>query len=190
MKNKVAKTKSISNQVVLAALKKKAGPTISKLKKITKISSQKEFNEAAEQMKFVKKIGKEATAEKKSMLLGIKQTEAKIRAFFAPFEKDIVDLENDIKEHMSKFLEAQKKVVKQINQSFSSGKIAKISTYNNKIAATKVKGVRELKDLVIKDINKIPRDYMVPDEGKIKEALLAGEKVPGCELGTKQSIAI
>lgn len=45
---------------------------------------------------------------------------------------------------------------------------------------------RPVQELVIEDIKKIPREFLIPDEPRIKEALKSGSTVPGAKLITKQ----
>lgn len=184
------KKSGLSNMVVLAVLKKKAAPTMKKLKRVEKIATIKEYNVARDQMKVVKAIVAEAVKEEKSMLSGIKQTEQRIKEFFAPFKEDVANLEESIKNHMSDFIVSQQKLKEKIEAKVESGKMSVAKYTENLGEMGGIKGSKNIKQLVIEDEKKIPREYMVPDEKKIKEALLAGEEVPGCVLGTKQTIAI
>jgi hypothetical protein len=47
---------------------------------------------------------------------------------------------------------------------------------------------RKIKRLKIVDETLIPRKFLIPNEVAIKEALLAGEKVSGCELVEEEII--
>lgn len=57
-------------------------------------------------------------------------------------------------------------------------------------APTAIKGIRNIKKLVIVDVNLIPRAYMIPDEKKIEEALKNGATVPGAKLDEVQTLAV
>lgn len=188
--------KVISTQVLVASLEKKANPAIKKLKKIVTVDSVEEFQEAGIQLKVIKAVRKEAADEMSSMLSGIKLTEKKIREHFKPFFDKVDSLEADYKLLMSVFLEQSKKKQAKLNEDFETNKVKKISTYNNKLASmtvTHVKGgasIRKVQKLFIVDEKKIPREYLVPNEKKIREALEAGENVPGCELKYVEGISI
>jgi hypothetical protein len=51
-------------------------------------------------------------------------------------------------------------------------------------------GFRTLQKLSIVDENKIPREYLVPDEQKIKAALKVGKSVPGCVIIEEETLAV
>ena len=45
-------------------------------------------------------------------------------------------------------------------------------------------------ELVIDDVNAIPREFLVPDEKKILKVLRAGVAVPGCRAVDKKTVAV
>ena len=45
-------------------------------------------------------------------------------------------------------------------------------------------------DVVIEDVNAIPREYLLPDEKKIAKVLKAGVAIPGCRLEKRATVAL
>jgi len=46
--------------------------------------------------------------------------------------------------------------------------------------------MQKIKYLIIEDETKIPREYLVPDEGRILNAMKSGAEVPGCRIGIRE----
>jgi glycerate kinase len=171
-------------------LEKKASSSINKLKRITSITTEEEYNQARDQTKILKDVLSEATKQKKEMTDGIQKTLKAIQAHFKPFENKVAVIESEIKTLMAKFLDKKEEKKIQLEEKFSKGKM-KVSTFADKSSAlSSSAGVRKVEKLFINDVSKIPREYLVPDEDKIKQALKEGTKIAGCELKRVNSISI
>lgn len=197
MSKAVAKTNptkaKVSSLVVVSSLKKKAAPILSKLKKVEKITTQDDFNRAAEYVKALKDLASYAAKQEDDMTKGIKESLKLIRQHFKPFQDDVAKAEQETKLLMSVFLHRNNKQIEKVNKDFEVGGMS-VTTYSKKIAALQIKKgagkVRKLKRLHIFDEKKIPREYLWPNENAIEAALANGVKVPGCKMIEVDSIAI
>lgn len=192
-KSPTKKVSNINAHIVAATLRKEAAPIIKKVALI-EVSTIEQFNQAAELVKALKVMVAAARTEEDKFLVPLKNLMAITKEHFRPFFVEVDTIETTTKLKMSQFVESQNRAKLQLTEDLSSGKIKKLSTYVNKTAELEVRpttgSVRSIKTLKIVDGSKIPREYLVPDEQKIKAALLAGNKVAGCELENKTSIAI
>lgn len=158
------------------------------------IICQADFDTSASQVKFIKEVKKEGEKEKKGMTDGIKQSLKRIDAFFKPFFDRIDEAEKEVKIKMDTWLKAQEAKEAKLLGDFKSGKVS-VSAFSKKQDSFAVKSgggasIKNNKVLEITDIKKIPREYMVPDETAIRNALLSGTSVPGAKMAVKKTIAI
>lgn len=200
VKNKPA-TKAVAALVVGAnvsdtvnGLSKKATPIIRKLNML-EVKTKEDYDLAAKSIYTIKEYRDEAAVLQKGFLDPANTIIKNTRALFKPFLDLIDESERATKERMVVYLEKQEATAAKLMDSLESGKIKKLSTVVSKQNelldnANDFSSVRKVKVLVIKNAKLIPLQYMVPDEAAIKKALLDGEKVPGCILEVKKSIAI
>lgn len=183
----------VSTQVVLASLQKKAGPLIKQLETIDEVNKAN-YDKAAETLKALKAIGKEADAQLHAIIDPIRAAEKAAKEHFKPFTNSIAELETSVKLKMSIYVENQNRKSMQVLKDFEVGKIKKVETVLAKQAEFEVSSesasVRKLTRA--KAVNKAltPREYLIPDERAILDALKSGKKVKGWELETVNSIAI
>lgn len=194
MKTKT-KSEQTNTMVVVASLQKQAQPFIKQLGGIATINSKAEFKEAAEKIKKLKILAQSAEVEEKKITQPLNDALKATREHFRPFKNLVGEWEQKIKLLMSVFVEKQKKVAAKVEDDFANGKIKKLSTAQNKMAAVTPENtdsvqVRKVWQLRIVDENKIPREFMVPNESAIKAAFKNGSKVPGCVWEQVESIAI
>jgi hypothetical protein len=180
--------------IVLSSLEKQSTPLFKKLISIEKIADQQTYEQASILVKKLKEFGKLAETEKRKMLDPVRETEKRIREHFKPFEVRLNEIETTIKLLMSNYLINNRKALEKVDEQFEKGKIKSIGAYTDKVAALQVNSIaatiRKVKKLQINDANKIPREYLIPDENKIFEALKNGESIPGCSIVTVDQIAI
>jgi len=180
-------------QVVMQSLMKKAKPIQSKLSDL-QIVNQQDYDNAGAMVKTLKALAKEAEVEEYKITKPLNETLKAVREHFRPFKESVKELEEDTKLKMLLFVKKQEKAKEKLESKFESGEIKKISTLISKqeeldVVSSSSK-IRKIKVLVIKDESKIPREYLVPDEVKIKKALADGKSVSGCSLEEQNSIAI
>lgn len=180
-------------QIVLRSIEKKSLPLKKKVSDL-EVKTQADFDRAGELMKELKSYTKLAKSEEAKIVDPLKQALKATQSHFKPFYDSIELIELDTKLKMSSFVQANERKQLEVKKSFEAGDIKKMSTYIKKNEELEVKSenasVRKLKTLVITKESLIPREYLVPDEAKIKAALLAGEKIPGCKIELVNSIAI
>lgn len=164
--------------VVIASLEKKAAPLFRRLPE--KITTKQQYEDAASNMKAIKMLVKDAEKEKKHLLDPLAEVVKRIREHFKPFEVKAAEAEAKLKQQMSGYLLEAEKKAKAIEQKLEDGKIKKVATAvkkQNEILATT--NIRKVWTAVCVNVNKTPREYLVPDEAAIKAALKNGEKVDG-----------
>lgn len=188
------KKSETSVAVVMQALEKEAAPLKKKVSNLV-ISDRESFEQAGSLLKVLKEKAAMAKEQESKIVDPLKQSIKAAQEHFKPFYKAVEQIEVDTKLKMSAFLEKQKAAQRKLDSALENGEIKKISTYTKKLAdvaiqSTESVSVRKIKKLAILNANLIPREFLVPDEGAIKMALLSGKKVPGCELQTIESLAI
>lgn len=182
--------------VVLASLEKKANPLFKKLP--TTITTKQEYEDAASNMKLIKMLVKDGGVEKKILLDPLTEIientnilAKRIKDLFKPFEDKVEQKEDELKNLMLGYLIESKKQIAKISGDLSSGKIKKASTAvkkQNELQATS--NIRKVWTAICEDENKTPREFMVPDEAAIKEALKGGKKVAGWTYKQIETIVI
>lgn len=184
---------AINSLVVAKSLEKKSLPIRKKVSDL-EVVDQESFDLAASLIKQLKAYVKESKAEEDKIADPIKEALANLRAHFKPFNDSIAALEFDTKLKMSVWVEGQQKKQLKVAEDLESGKIKKVSTFISKSEALQVKSpsasVRKVKVLRITNEKLIPREYLVPDEAKIKADLLKGISIAGCKIDLENSIAI
>jgi len=187
------KNDKVSVEVILASLRKEAAPLFKKLSNVS-VSSQSDYTKLTEQISFLKAIGKRAEAQRKGIVDPINGSIKKINELFKPFAQQIFHKEQMVKQELILYLEKQEKKSLQLEEKLASGKIKNVDTVLKGQAALQVIGgkssAKKIATLKINDESQIPREYMLPWEQKILEALKEGKKVKGCELIMVKNIAI
>lgn len=166
------------------------------------VNSQPTFEKAKGQLTTIKEIRKGVTEKKDSIVKPLNEALKNARSLFKPIEEKMDLIENYLKGQILKYNQAllaeqarrEEEARKKIEEAEKSGekeidveKLAKpVERVAEKVEAIKTRKVKRLK---INDQEKIPRAYLVPDEALIKQALLNGEKVAGCEI-IEEEIAI
>lgn len=175
----MTKDKHVKATVVLAALQKESKPLIAKLNRL-EVKTKDDYEKAVVVMKDLKMLAKIGTAKMKEILDPLKTIERNVRELFEPFQRTVSDWEVHVKSEMAQFIARSQAAQKTLEANFDSGKIARPETYLRKSEALDVDtGIRNVWKAVPGDVAKTPREYLIPDEAKIKDALKAGKKVAG-----------
>jgi hypothetical protein len=189
MKNLEIKTQSIIKQAEQEVQVVAEGSRI-------KVVSQPTLKLANDQLSVLKGVKKSVQEKKDSVIKPLNEALKNARLLFSPIEEKIDTIETYLKEQVlsynEKLLEESRKkeqeAAKKIEQGEDIGKATKgLEKIQEKQA--EIKGVRTIKKLRIIDVNKIPREFMIPDEVKIRQALLLGAKVEGAELIEEKILA-
>lgn len=158
------------------------------------INSQPTFEKAKERLIEIKSIKKVISEKKDSVVKPLNEALKNVRSLFKPVEEKIDVIENYLKDGVLSYqrklneeiAKREAEALKKIKEQEAKGEevnmdkvVAPIQRVENKIEAIKTRKVKKLR---IVDVNLIPRDYLLPDEVKIKTALIQGVEVSGCEI--------
>lgn len=167
------------------------------------IASEEDMVKATDVLSKIKSVAKLVKSRKEAITKPLNEALASARDLFRPIEDDATAAERVIKGKMLDWQNAEEKR-KRIEEDRIANRVEKGTmkpqTALKKLGeiapvATTTKGkVGEVKTMLVKkyritDEAKIPREYLVPDMAKIKEALKAGTVVPGAEAYEEKVIA-
>jgi hypothetical protein len=191
------KKKEVQTLVVAATitetinkLNKKASNDIRVLEEFS-IKTPAQYEEAAKRVSRLKDLRKEADVQEKSITDPANLILKNTRAIFKPFKDKVDIIEAKIKQAMVLYIESRERKAVALTEGDHAdlskvvSKVSELTNNKNEFASTRKITVVEITDLEL-----VPREYLVPDESKIKAALQAGKKVKGCRLTLKTSIAI
>jgi len=153
-----------------------------------KVNSQPTFEKAGEMLKSLKEYKNFVQEQKDSIVKPLNEALKNARAVFAPVEDRIATVETYLKgsvlKYNQKLQEEAKKREAEAQKRIESGESFETATKSVGRVEEKIAAIptRKVQKLVIDDLVAIPRDFLVPDESKIKEALKSGYKVAGCRL--------
>ncbi len=157
---------------------------------------------ATEILSRIKIAGNEIREKKEGFTRPATDIMKKARALFAPLEIQFARAEKIVKDkiqayHEKELVEAQKKT-EVIEKKVEAGKmgfdkaaekIEAITPGKMIEAKTGAAQFRKIKEVVIEDESKLPREYLVPDMGKIRKVALAGVTIPGVKVVEKEIVA-
>lgn len=167
------------------------------------IKSNDDLTAATDILSQVKTAQKNLKLEKEKILGPQLEAVQATRNLFAPYEKQLLEAETDIKGKMisyeSEIDRAAKAEEARIQAQLDKGRI-KPETAAKKIdniatgapQVTGAKGVvqfRIQKKIVIENASLLPREYLVPNEVLIRKAALAGVQIPGVKVVEEKIIA-
>jgi len=159
-----------------------------------KVNSQPTLDQAKIALTQVKEIKKIVQEKKDSVVKPLNEALKNTRALFKPIEDkvDIIEtyLKSEVLKYNTKLLQEQRKREEEAQSKIEAGATFKEATKSVERIEKKIDAIptRKIKRLKIVDASKIERQFLVPDEQAIKEALLAGIKVSGCELVEEEII--
>ena len=168
------------------------------------IKDENSLKEASDLLIKIKETAKAVQEKKYSIVNPLNQSLKSIRELFKPLEEKYEQAENVIKEEVVKY--QQKKIEKieatknEINKKFESGKIdfgkavqkiENIGEVNNQIEGEGGSLVfRENTSFKIIDVSKIPKEYFILDEVKIRKDIMKGIEIPGVEMIKVKTVVI
>jgi hypothetical protein len=176
---------------LLPVVQKEVSPVVSEAMNYA-IRTQEDYSGAMSNLQLVKQLFKRVDAEKSRMLIPLKQAVKVEQDRWKPIETELSKAEGLYKEKMALFVEKDRE-----RQKAEEEKVLKKNYKNEETTLRKIaevqesvsQGVRTIKELVIEDTTKIPREYLAPVESLIREALKNGKNIPGCYLRDKIIIA-
>jgi hypothetical protein len=159
-----------------------------------KVNSQPTLDQAKISLAQVKEIKKIVQEKKDSVVKPLNEALKNTRALFKPIEDkvDIIEtyLKGEVLRYNTKLLQEQRKREEEAQAKIEAGATFEEATKSVERIEKKIDAIptRKIKRLKITDASKIERQFLIPDEQAIKEALLAGIKVGGCELVEEEII--
>jgi hypothetical protein len=182
-----------SELVIVKAIEKQYKPITDTLQKMV-ILTNDDATLAGAKLKELEVIRKEAENQMKAILDPIQLAEQRTRDLFAPSFAAIELIKTQTKQSILDFVNAKEDAQDKLKEDFANKKIKKASTFTGKMTELQVdvkntKIIRK-KVAVISELDKIPREYMVPDMKAIEEALKNGKTVKGAKLQTIKSISL
>lgn len=166
------------------------------------IKNKEDLVVASSLLTKIKQVGKIITERKEAITKPANEVIKSARELFKPFEDQYKQAEGMIKFKMVEFndkqeAEAKKKEEKIIDKveggkmSFDKGAEKIENAIPDKVVKTDSgkSQFKIIKEVVVEDETKLPREYLVPDMGKIKKDALEGQEIPGVKVIDKKIVA-
>ncbi len=185
----------MSNKIKL--IEKKVSPLLMQVQTFN-ITGDESLSQSAEMLSQANIHLKALTTDKKLITDPIKTSLKEIESRYAPAEQNIKQIIEIIRTKQSTYqtsiLKAQKEAQEKISSRIGTGrgslkfetaltKIEDLGTPLSKIETTSGKlSFRTDKKLLITDLSKVPREYLIPNESLILNDLKLGKKISGCEI--------
>ena len=185
----------------LAPIKAKVSQAISASNSLV-IKKEEHLTPATELLGKIKTVGRAIKQKKETITKPLNEALRNARAFFNPIEKEYLEAERIVKSKMLEYQNAQikkaeiksEKIAEKVEageMSFdkAADKIEKVTP--DKVIEAKESAVqfRTIKEVVIEDKTKIPREYLIPDMVRIRKIALAGVEIAGIKVVEKQTVA-
>lgn len=187
------KNEATNAAIVLKSIEADAAPLFKQLKKLT-VTDGTSYNLVSDKIDALKQLGKQAEEKEGTFTVPLTKLIKDVKSLFAPFRAMVAEAEKTAKLELAAYQDKMELEREKIKSDLEAGKIAKVSTAAKKIAATEISAstssVKKVWTLEIEDVGDIPREFLIPDESKIREAFKSGRKVSGCKWYQKTTIAI
>lgn len=182
--------KQVSTQVVIKSLKQKAASKFKTLAKISTIKSNSDYELVSATISTLSAIGKEAEAQLGTIIdplqESIKLTKKSIensKVVFQPFLGSVEEAKENARTIMLAYQDVLEEKKAKVLTKFAKGGIKNAAKALELTSALTVVGtgtkVPKRWTAIAIDVSKTPKEYLVPDESAIKEALKSGKKVNG-----------
>lgn len=146
------------------------------------------YQAAREQYRVIQQAGKNVAEKKKRILDPINLAISEIKALFLPKETQILELSRAFSSELGRYAtEAENARLNALSAINSDKRLKNIDTIQAKReeVGDRLSGTMKIKCLIIEDPSILPKEYLMPDDKKIKAALLEGKKVKGAYLVEK-----
>ena len=163
------------------------------------IKTKEELEGATSILSKIKAVGRLIQEKKESITKPLNEALKNARDLFRPLEAQWSEAEGIVKQKMVAFqISEEKKVEKKeekIAEKVDNGKISfeqattkieKIERPENQVGNTTFKTIKKV---VIEDEIKLPREYLIPDEVKIRKDALAGIEIAGVKIVEEKIVA-
>lgn len=161
-----------------------------------KVVSQPTLSKAHDQLGILKGIKKSVQEKKDDIIKPLNEALKNVRRLFTPIEEKVNVIESYLKGQILTYNRKldeerevkEKEAIEKIEKGEDIEKATK-SLEKTQEKQSAIKNIRKIKKLKIIDVNIIPREFMIPDEVKIRQALLGGAIVAGAELYEEEILA-
>lgn len=164
------------------------------------IASDQDMQSATDILSKIKSVGRLITEKKEAITKPLNEALKNARALFAPIEADYAKAEATIKGKMLVFqqdkarraAEAEAKILndRRLTAETKAERLAEVEAPQTKVegnsGAVQFKTVRKV---VIENPEALPREYLVPDDVRIRKDALAGKDIPGVKVVEEQTVA-
>lgn len=186
----------------LAVVKTQVSKAVATAQSLT-IRGKDDLIVATDVLSKIKAVGKIIQAKKESITKPLNEALKNARDLFRPIEEQWQEAEKIVKDKIVAFQEIEAKKVAEkeakIIEKVDAGeltfekaaeKIKKIDRMEGKIEG-KVGEItfKTIKKVIIKDASKLPREYLIPDEVKIRRDALNGIEIAGVEIIEEKIVA-
>jgi len=170
----------------------------------TKIESEKDLSKVADTIKNIKVLGKFVKAEKEKFTKPAQEIINNARAKFLPFKKACNEAEASLKSKVNIYMTEVERVRQEKEDKIA--KRAEKGTIKEETAVKKLDDLgdtkktvdtgtsqvqqKKIKKVEIVDREKIPHEYWVVDEVKVRKVALAGVEIPGVVVKEETTIAV
>lgn len=152
----------------------------------------------------IKQIGKSITEEKEKITKPLNEALKSARAFFAPYETQYEEAERVVKgkivaynqEQEAARIKAEAKLLDRVANGTLRYETAMAKRMDLPVPERAVKGemgsfaTRRIKKVEITDKSKLPREYLIPDEVKIRADALKGVEIPGVRVYEEDAVTV
>jgi hypothetical protein len=186
----------------VSVVKQQATKALSAANEIV-IKSQEDMVKATDVLSKIKSVGKLVKERKELITRPLMESLNSVRDLFKPIEQTHADAERIIKGKMLDWQNAEE--ARQEKERLAIANRVEKGTMKPETAVAKMEKIapvqtsaqgkvgtvttRIVKKYRVTDESKLPREFLVPDMGKISEALKAGQVVPGAEIYEEKVIS-
>jgi len=172
--------------------------------KALRVENEEQQIQATEYLAGIKKLEKLIKQEMDKYIKPAKAIISATKEKYDPYLKELKTAETKIKDELGRFYleqkekeeEKKKKLAERVERGTMKAETAvrKMEelpeTQKSVKTETGKASVRMVKEVVIIDESKLPREYLKPDLTKIRKDALAGKEIDGVEVREKPSIAV
>jgi len=185
--------KKLREQIIVKSLKSRAAAPIKKINALKAVKNNDQNVVLMDNTKIVSQLVKEAETEMKEIIDPILGSVARIKELFKPFIDEGKKIIGESKDKSYKFMEQSRAKKVALLQKYSNGELSGASLMKQQGKLEVAAGASTIRKVwAATEVNAklTPRQYLVPDETAIREALKAGKSVPGWKWEQVDNIAL
>ena len=182
-----AKDKKIDKEIVL--IKSQTTKAMQAAQELS-IKSDEDMPGASELFLKIKAVGNLIKQRKDTITRPLYKMYKDAMDYFKPLEQEYVNAEKQMAKAAKETAKIEEKVeMGKIDFQKAAEKIEKIAPQKSVETGAGAVQFRTIKEVVVEDETKIPREYFVLDMVKVRKVALAGVEIPGVKVIEKQIVA-